>query len=419
MSDATVTLIILLSSDMSLTSYRFDHVSYDSMPRICPRLGRCPIDRISVFYDPHVTLPLPHIEYMSKAEPALGQPLITTAGGYFLYPDSMLSGFAHETFFAPTNTFMEQIIDWMSNVTIEGDIGSLPQSCARGYFQDQSRDSVRLKPLINDFLIGTSPQNTDQIAISYGLAMHLFATSEVVDRPLFIGTRFTTGIVAERILSEFIVNEVRITAIIDEPGFCIYGCDMWSIAFFRDRVGIHGDSLRPLLVYFEAEQAQLDASLNRLRPLFTNYEFSFPQQSMRHQIEDITVKINYGVIALASVAGINAILLALFVLSLSWRDMARDRQLLFELGASQEAIEQLAGTRIIVLIGTSLLMGLIQLIVATLFIERFLADYFMSAYAYEFPFLAVMTMIILASVLFSLLWLGNHLMIKRIKLENI
>ncbi len=408
-----------IDCDLTLSSYRFDYVSEVDYSSFCSRHGRCPLGRIGVFVDPYLTLPLPDIHYMVRAEPNLGDCIISTDGGYMVYPEAMFGGFAHETFFTSSMDTMEQIIDWLTFAPVGDNLSALPSMSARGYFKDQSQSSVRLLPFPQRNYTGNQPMTTEEIAISSGLAQHFFPNMNSIDKTLFIGTRFSNFSSDEKTISEFAVYPSKITALISDERLAIYGCPFWSINYFRDRLGISSAFLRPRLAYFSTEEEHMSAIGARLTSTFPYYEVRYPQKEMRKSINEISKKITIGIILLASVCSLNAVLLASYVIHLSWHDMEKDRRLLFELGAPPNQMRQLVVARLAIILGTALAMATIQLVVIATLIERILTDYFVISWHFIFPYQGTIIMITLSILMFGILIIFNQVTLKKFTIANI
>jgi ABC-type lipoprotein export system ATPase subunit len=386
-------LLATLSQDIALRMYRFDLINHEYLPSYCPRFGPCRLLRYLVLYDPLNTISEAEIAYIQKMEPGLSSALMGTEGGYLIYPEAMISGFAHETFLAGDRSALEQAIDWFSLTEPAQQVDRLPDRTVRGYYQDQSERVVRLRPFPSFDYQGWPPMSTDEIAISTGLAAILYGNNPELGTKMHYATRFIVGHEEGRVHSEFHDVELTLTALVPGNGIYVYGGPLWSRRFFNEQMGISPDSLRPLTVVFEGEEARLEAAAARIKRQFPHLDIGFPQADLHRQIKTVTTNIDYVVVALAGFAGINAVILALLVADLSWSDMAKDRRLLFEMGASSDNAQQLILARLIILFGSALLMAIIGLIAASFLIEKMLADYFSSPSRYAFPFLSVSAMI--------------------------
>lgn len=397
-------LIDILYKDLQFFGMRFDHIGHSQMKTYCPKFGRCPLQRIVVYLDPHQTLSLSHLNYILAAEPRLKEPILTTSGGYLLYPESMFAGFANETLFARNRHDIDQIVDWLS-FTNHGQIVSLPQMVARGHYQDQSESSVKLKQTNENKYLGRLPVSLDEIAISTALARHLHLIDDWQGHELHIATRIVIGQNEDGISSEFITTKHAITAIIFEDDPAIYGCSLWSVAYYRDLLGFSGESLRIERAYFAGGETFLEYSCRRIMATFPHLEARLPQKELRHSLTSLTKNIDVGIYALAGVAGINSLLLTSLVLRLAWLDIAKDKTLLLELGARPKQIIRLLTARAIIIVFGSLFGAIVQMIVAALFIEQALATYFHSTYIYSFPSAAIATMTLFSGFIYMILLL--------------
>jgi hypothetical protein len=216
-------------------------------------------------------------------------------------------------------------------------------------------------------------------------------------------TRFVVGQEQETIRSEFHQRRVD-----DYPPWSmdkkmnLYGGPLWSRRFFIEQMGIPEDTLRPLTVMFEGNSDRLDASATRSSersPILTSI---LPWPNCTAKIEMMTTNINYVVVAMAGFAGVNALVLALLVTNLSWLDMAKDRRLLLEMGASSENVRQLMAARIVWLFGNAFALAVLGVVSASIPIEKWLAEYFSTPTQNAFPWLAVTMMLILTLILGSI-----------------
>ncbi|MFA5235812.1 MAG: ATP-binding cassette domain-containing protein [Bacilli bacterium] len=401
-------LLEKLSQDISLRRYRFDQINHEYVPTYCWRFGPCPLSRFLVLFDPRTTVTEAEIAYIQKMEPDLAPALIGTEGGYLIYPEAMMSGFAHETFLAGDLSALEQAIDWFSWTEPIRTTDRLPERTVRGYYQDQSDEVLRLRPSPASGYEGTLPTNTSQIAISTGLAEALFDWKPELGTIIHCATRFVVGEEKGTVRSEFVRAELTLTAVVADKGMYLYGSPLWSLRFFIEQMGIPASALRPLTVMFEGIPDRLEESAARIKRTFPDFDISFPQAELHRQINEITNKINSVVIAMAGFAGLNALGLALLVTNLSWLDMTKDRRLLLELGASSENAQQLMTARILILFGTALAISIIGVLSAGVLIEVMLSDYFATPIENAFPLLAVTSMALLALLLAATAALMNR-----------
>ncbi|HOJ44497.1 MAG TPA: ATP-binding cassette domain-containing protein [Bacilli bacterium] len=406
-TDDAATLSAILYKDLELFGMRFDYVSNTHMKSYCPRLGRCVLQRVLVLLDPYQSLSLSHLNYIIEAEPRLNEPILTTSGGYLLYPESMFAGFANETLFAIDQHHIDQVIDWLS-FTSPGQMVVLPPAVARGHYQDQSGAAVKLKQSYGCDYIGRLPIDVHEIAISSGLARRLNASEYELGDSLYIATRIVTTTHEQGTSSEFITTDHQITAIVDDDDLSIYGCSLWSVSYYRDLLGFSGDSLRIERAYFAGQERLLNDSARRIMATFHHLQTSLPQMDMRQSLSNLTRNIDAGIYALATIAGVNSLMLAALVLRLAWLDIAKDKTLLFELGARPGQISRLLTARAIILVFGSLLSAILQMIIAAFLIEQALANYFHTHFFYSFPSVSIVTMTLFSVVIFILLQLVSH-----------
>jgi len=404
----SVDLIDKMSTDFSLANRRFEYAQ--AKTDACPDYRSCVTNRIEVIKDPLFSLSLATISYIKRAEPYLGEAIVTTEGGYLLYPEAMFGGFAHETYFACDEPSANRMIDLVSFETEGGNLSGLPPGIARGHFEDQSDGAVRLKSWPPFGIQGSAPVSLGELAVSEGLALAVFNDRNPIGRELTIVTRFVLTNSEQGRFSEFHKQTVNITGVSDDQSLAIYGCDLWSIRYYRDIVGIPGSKLRPLLTYFEIREEDINRIATRLKKLFPKVALTFPQQEFRAELRNLTRTINAGMTVVGAIAALNAIVLAALVLVISHDEMHKDRRLVHELGGSRRHVNQLLSGRVYLLIATALFAAVVELLVVGVLIEMTLADYFMTGFVYAFPWLSIAVMIAVSFILAAILLLSTRVL---------
>lgn len=386
-----VSLMEQLDQDLTLSSLRFDHTDQTYLRNYCSFIGRCKTNRIMVLIDPYSKISLSHLHYINKAESRLSEPILTSSGGYLLYPESMFAGFSNETFFATSQQLIDNIIDWVDPYQI-GMIDELPPNCARGYYQDQSASAVKLKQLYATSYLGKPPSNTQEIAISQGLARQLNIPLDALGTQIYIANRMIIGRNELGIVSEFITTQQTLTAISDDNSLAIYGSPFWSIIYYRDELGINNDLLRIERAYYAGETSFLNLSSRRIKATFAHLDTSFPQDEIAESLNGVTNKLELGIYALALIAGFNSILLASIVLQMAWLDIKKDRTLLHELGAHDTHINRLINVRAGLILCSAFITSVIQMSFISGLIDRLLANYFHTVFRYTIPGQAILAM---------------------------
>ena len=113
----------------------------------------------------------------------LKTPIIANTGGYLMYPESLMMGFAKTMYFSKNAADLESIIDYQTSHSASGFYQEdLPKGVSSGNFAKSLQDGVNFNILSEDTTLGRKPNDLDEIVISDTLykALELQSLEETI-----------------------------------------------------------------------------------------------------------------------------------------------------------------------------------------------------------------------------------------------
>ena len=271
----------LLYEDKEMDKFIFEIASESYYPWLYYENDMDQRDRVLVFDNTTSHLPLWHIPYMMKNDSNLKQPIIANYGGYVIYAESLMMGFAKTMYFSTNSESLETIIDYQTSNSNDGFYQEeLPDGVFSGNFAKSLQNGVNYSVFDGKLCSGKEPTSLNEIVISDTFYRKL--GYEELGQTLYIATSKKDMVInGDKVISDYTLIPLKVVGLVSSNKTQIYHQMYWPILFYQCQVGISA---------FNLQCQSLSFSLNDTRKIDTSLELAkkaFPQYSVINPLSDI------------------------------------------------------------------------------------------------------------------------------------
>ena len=224
---------------------------------------------ISPIYSPHLL----------NTYKTLSKPIFVSYGGYFIYPEIMMAGFANMTFMSSDISILEKVIDKETNLNLENnEVETLPDKVMSAHYVDSMDKGVIFTPLEKERKLSYK-----EIIISSNLSKELFDKLDPKGQSLFVSTLVSestnnTG----QIYKEFKTVELKIVDVINDKRNTIFHNSDWSINYFVSNLEMSRFSLDCSAISFEVIKESKKETINKINSRDSPYSFLIANDPMEN-----------------------------------------------------------------------------------------------------------------------------------------
>ena len=313
------------------------------------------------------------IEEVSSSSPFILGRDVLTPGGYFVDPQSLVSGFLKHLVFTPSEEEAKAVVDSYSRLPLaQKDVPiELPGFCKDvGVLQT----SLPLRTVYGEkeFDFGKAPINYEEIGVSSALYRNWGQPEEVYVATELEGTE--AGDFYDR---EFSLSKVKVTGVKENDVEAIYLCSDWSADFLFLSAGADPFSLLPNGAIFQIDEgADLPSVLSELRESFPKFRFGSPTLEVSSAIESSLGYIKKVLAFFAAFAFLLSFLLSTIVLGITLKENGKEARLLFAMGADRKQLSKALLCHILLSLGAALVSSCLSLLALEAVVSIYLARSF-------------------------------------------
>ncbi len=227
-----------------------------------------------------------------------------TSGGYYVFPDSFIEGFAHRMIISSSESQLISIADNNTFLSLgQKDKMILPSGSLSCYFADSLENGVTFKSHPQSLIYGQTADQLNEIVVSKNIALNLFGYVNCVGQKIYysyVSSEINKGDHIERIFTN---GEFVITGVSDSNKNVIYHKPTWLLLFFRINLNLSAFDLIPITASFVFDNYQ-DAKekLSFLSLNYPEYQFTHPYEKIKNSVEDTSRYLNFFVVLLSIIA---------------------------------------------------------------------------------------------------------------------
>lgn len=268
-------------------------------------------DRILVFTNMIAHIPHWHVDYFLKNDSNLTVPIVGNSGGYLIYPESLMIGFAKTMYFSKDKATIEEIIDKQTSRNSDGFYEeALPDGVISGNYAKSLQNGVKFE-IFNEKTpyLGEKPSDLNEIAVSAAFVneCHLEGLGETI----YVTTPKKEVITNNGILiSDYEVVPLKVTAIIQSNKNLIYHDKNWTTLFYQCKIGISAFQLQTTSMSFSLKNPkEIEKSLQLFKKGFPQYDIVNPLSDINESVDTVCFYITIVLIIFSSVATLVSVLL--------------------------------------------------------------------------------------------------------------
>ena len=304
-------LLNLLLNDKESDKFIFEIANETYYPWLYYQKKMDERDRILVFDNTLAHIPLWHIDYFMKNDANLSMPVIGNSSGYFIYPESLMIGFARTMYFSKDEDKIYEIVDKETSKNRDGFFEEeLPEGVISGNYAKSLQNGVKFEVFSEDkAYFGLKPEGLNEIAISEEF-MKECGIEEIGDI-LYITTIKKEVMMSNGVtICDYEVVPLTVTAIVKSSKNLIYHQRNWTSLFYQCKIGISAYELQTVTMSFPLKEPKnIQNSLDLFKKGFPQYKAINPLSDINESVDTVCFYITIVLMVFSSVATIISILL--------------------------------------------------------------------------------------------------------------
>lgn len=304
-------LLNLLIDDKETDRFIFEIANENYYPWLYYQKKNEDRDRLLVFTNTVAHIPHWHVNYFVENDDNLKKPVYGNSGGYFIYPESLMVGFARTLYFSKDQEAINEIVDKQTTHNKDGFFEEeLPKGMASGNYATGMQNGVKFDIFSPDLsFVGDEPITLDEIAISTNLMKE--CQIESVGETLYVTTvkkEMVTN--TGQVISDYEIVPLRVSAIVQSNRNLIYHYSNWTTLFYQCKIGLSAFDLQTTSMSFSLNNPnKISNSLSLFKKAFPQYEAVNPLSDINESVDTVCFYITIVLIIFSSVATLISILL--------------------------------------------------------------------------------------------------------------
>ena len=303
-------LLNLLLNDRNADNYIFEIANETYYPWLYYEKEMVDRDRILVFVNSNSHIPLWHIPYILENDANLKEPIIANSGGYLIYPESLMMGFAKTMYFSKNVDQLESIIDYQTSNSNDGFYNEdLPDGVLSGNFAKSLQNGINFNVFAGNLIVGHSPNDLSEIVVSLSLFNELGLTE--LDETIYVATSKKEMLAnGNKLINDYVLIPLKVVGVVKSNKNYIYHQNSWTILFYQCQVGMSAFDLQCTNLSFSLNNTKhTDVSIEKVEKAFNQYQAINPLKDVNESIDKVCFYITIVLIIFSSVATVISILL--------------------------------------------------------------------------------------------------------------
>ena len=267
-------------------------------------------DRILAFANTTSHIPLWHIPYFLENDDNLLSPVIGNNGGYLIYPETLMMGFAKTMYFSKNQEQLETIIDYQTSKSNDGFYQEdLPDGVKSGNYAKSLQNGVNFSVVSDNLLLGRAPKELGEIAISTELLKELGLES--LDETIYVATAKKEVLVGgDTLISDYVLLPLKVVGVVKSNKNLIYHQKNWPVLFYQCQVGVSAFDLQCQNMSFSLKDPnEINESIKKMQKAFPKYEIINPLSDINESVDTVCFYITIVLIIFSLVATSISVLL--------------------------------------------------------------------------------------------------------------
>ena len=390
--DEPTTFLDTIFYDSDCSDLVLERTNSNYHPSLCLDGEICNENRVLVYMADKCAIDPSHLKTISALDSNIKNYYFISDFGYSSYASNLLSGFSKNVFVSCDENRVNEAIDADTQLIDESNIQiDLPSDVVQGNFLNGISGGLRFSTRFNKLIEGREPSNIHEIAISKGLANRIDPDGIGLGKYMYIAGENNEYLSEDKhLIKDYQIDKVVIVGIINEEQNYLYHNSLWTIEFFRDRLGVSNFNLIPKSVVIELDD-NVDSSemITRFNKMFHDYNFASPVNELSKSIESTLSYANAILIGFSILASLISILLLGTVVLLNVLESKEEIYLFTVLGIRQKEIDSLFVYQSIIQGLIAFMLSAVELVVVDYVISKALGDTLHTSLKYSFNFLPI------------------------------
>ena len=303
-------LLNLLYNDKESDEYLFEIANETYYPWLYYEKEMSERNRVLVFINKTKHFPLWQIPYFLRNDPNLKEPIIANGGGYVIYPESLMVGFAKTMYFSKSEEELTSIIDHQTSNNVDGFYQEdLPPTVKSGNYAKSLQNGVKFCVFADEMYAGRPASSINEIVLSTALFTELGYQS--LDEEIFVATSKKEMVInGNRIIKDYVLIPLKVVGLVKSNKLAIYHHKTWTILFYQSLVGVSAFDLQCQSLSFPLNKPNhIDESIGLAKKAFPNYEIINPLSDVNTSVDTVCFYITIVLIIFSLVATTISVLL--------------------------------------------------------------------------------------------------------------
>ena len=301
----------LLLDEKEMDKYLFEIANETYYPWLYYSKKMDDRDRVLVFTNTISHIPNWHVDYFMQNDNNLNTPIKGNSGGYLIYPETLMIGFAKTMYFSKNEMQIYEIVDKQTSKNKNGYFEeALPDGVICGNYAKSLQNGVKFEVFSEKCsFIGDKPSSLDEIAVSKYFAEK--CGIESFGEIIFLATARKEVVTNNGgLISDYQIIPLKVTAIIDSNKNLIYHEKNWTTLFYQCKVGISTYELQTDSMSFSLNNSKdINKSISLFKKGFPDYDAVNPLSDINESVDTVCFYITIVLIVFSFVATLISILL--------------------------------------------------------------------------------------------------------------
>lgn len=325
-----------------------------------------------------------------------------SSSSYAIYPESLMMGFARETYLSNSEEHIDEIIDLTTYLKYEESMNiNLPEGVIEGHFTKSAMQGLTFNPDY-EVIEGRKPLLYSEIVVSKAV-IDTLKIKDPINKNLYLAYPTSEELLPNGfLLRKFKVAGIKIVGIVDSNKNEIYHCERWTIMFFQSMIGVSSFDLSIDSVSLKVDDGQEDNVIKSFERSFPKLDAISPIKSVKDSVDSICryIELILRVLSISSVI-IAAILLTLCN-HLHFLEIKKDIGLVRCLGVNRQEACKMIYSHSILMVVLSMIFAVFELFMICFILTKVFADSFSISSTFVFNPMAIIYMLGL-SIIMSLI----------------
>ena len=372
------------------------------------------VSRIMFLANTLDNIPLRYIKAFQEVANDVINPIYGTAGGYSIYPQSLMMGFSNYMYFSTSIDSLNEIIDINTSLNLEGNEKSvLPEDVLCGHYSQNFNNGVNFSPIKNNLFSGRLPESDDEIVLSKSMWEKLIQNNTSKDNIIHISFVINESMTSDgHMKRDFKTVDLEVTGLIEDERYLIYQNSDWLITFFQTRLGVSSYFLGVNSIALDTiDESQIEATIAKLSTAFPRYSIINPLGEINASIDRICSYIQIALLCFSIIAILISILILTISNYLHVIESRKEIGLARCLGVNKKEAKKFLYSHSFLLCLVSFILSIIELIGLSIFISYIISHQLGGGFIFSFNIYSILLMlgIALSVSLLSSLIMGRSI----------